>query len=96
MNTIGKKLSKLASSHNLMMAVCCIAMVGAFFVFAGSNIQSSLFSLALPLAACVGMHFVMHKMMGKNCHGTDQKKAKPGKSPLPDTGTVKSLPDSAQ
>jgi len=69
-------------------------MVGAFFVFAGGNIQSSLFSLALPLAACVGMHFAMHKMMGKSCHGAEEKKAKPGKSPLPDTGSVKSLSDS--
>lgn len=95
MDTIKNKLSNLARPHNLMMAACCVAMAGGFFIFAGSAVQSSLFNLALPLAACVGMHFVMHKMTGKKCHVTEEKKPQPGRSPLPDTGPVKSLAESS-
>ena len=96
MNTIGKKISALVKPQNMMMAACCVAMVGAFFLFAGSEVRSSLFSLALPLAACIGMHLVMHKMMGKSCHGTEKEKPVPGKSSMPDSGSVKSLPETTR
>lgn len=91
METSEKKPNSLFSSHNIMMALCCVAMVGAFFLFTGSGAQSSLFGLILPLAACLGMHIIMHKMMGKSCHESDKKEPIPGKSSMPDSGTVKPL-----
>lgn len=35
------------------------ASIGAVFSNAG---------LILPLVLCLGMHFVMHRMMGRSCH----------------------------
>jgi hypothetical protein len=56
-----------------MMLLCCLAMVGAFFLVSGETGGSGTFSLLLPLAACLGVHFLMHKMTGKSCH--DSKKS---------------------
>jgi len=95
MGLFGKKISTLFTPHNALMALCCAAMVGAFFVFVGNGATTSLFSLLVPLIACLGMHVVMHKFMGKSCHGADGKEPTPGKSRLPESGAVKSLPDSA-
>jgi len=94
MGTFGKKISTLLTPHNALMALCCVAMVGAFFVFAGGEATFSLLSLLAPLAACLGMHVVMHKFMGKSCHSSDEKAPNPGKSRVPNSGTVKSLGNS--
>lgn len=68
----------LMSSSNMAMWGCCIAMVGggAFLYFSGGASAlggSGSLSIALPLLACVGMHFVMHRMMGRSCHGTKEE-----------------------
>ena len=94
MEIFGKKISTLLTPHNALMALCCVAMVGAFFVFAGGGATTGLFSLLAPLAACLGMHVLMHKFMGKSCHDSDEKAPSPGKSRVPDSGTVKSLENS--
>lgn len=77
------------------MALCCVAMVAAVFVIAGSGVETSLFSLLVPLAVCIGMHVVMHKFMGKSCHGSEKENPNPGKSRVPDAGTVKSIPNTS-
>ena len=58
--------------HNWFMMACCLAMVAgfAFVAFTGPADQtfwSRVFS-ASPLLVCVGMHLVMHRLMGKSCH----------------------------
>lgn len=59
-----------ANSHKTMMVICCIAMIaGAYLIFRGSSSFGS-FEILLPLVICVGMHFVMHKMMGGDGHKT--------------------------
>jgi len=58
----------LLSSHAGMMFVCCAAMIGAFFLAGAILPAGSIWVSLLPLAACVGMHFVMHKFMGVDCH----------------------------
>lgn len=60
------------SAHNLLMAACCLAMIIGIgiILFAGSStetIAAKAFT-ALPLLACVAMHIVMHRFMGKSCH----------------------------
>lgn len=94
MGSLVKKISTLFTPHNALMALCCLAMVGAFFVFAGDGAKTGLFSLLVPLVACLGMHLVMHKFMGKSCHGPNEDASSPGKSRVPDSGTRKSLTSS--
>jgi hypothetical protein len=45
--------------------------VAAFFI-AGGTIAGlwTNFGLFVPIALCLGAHVVMHKMMGKSCHGS--------------------------
>lgn len=66
------RFKSLFSSHNAMMLLCCVAMVVGFFAILGKG-GSTLSALA-PLAICLGLHLVMHKMMGKSCHGSEHKK----------------------
>lgn len=57
----------------LGMAACCIIMmVPIALVLLGGASIGAVFSnagLILPLVLCLGMHFVMHRMMGRSCHG---------------------------
>lgn len=75
------KAAKNSSIMNLFMMACCIPMVigGAIIFFsipAEQGLSARLFAMA-PIAGCLGMHFVMHKFMGKSCHSkTDQKETK--------------------
>ncbi len=62
------RLKNFISSHNTMMLICCAAMAVGFFAVIGRG-GSTLSALA-PLAICVGAHLVMHKVMGKSCHGS--------------------------
>lgn len=60
------------------MAVCCFIMIApiAVVLLAGGGIASITNNLGLlaPLALCLGMHFVMHRMMGRSCHdASDQE-----------------------
>ena len=54
------------------MAVCCIVMLApiAAVLLAGGGIASITNNLGLlaPLALCLGMHVIMHRMMGRSCH----------------------------
>ncbi|MCW9033527.1 MAG: DUF2933 domain-containing protein [Alphaproteobacteria bacterium] len=64
------RLKNLFSSHNTMMLICCAAMAVGFFAIIGRG-GSTLSALA-PLAICVGAHLIMHKVMGKSCHGSEE------------------------
>lgn len=72
---------KPALSSKIMhygMMVCCAVMllpVAAFFIAGGSiaGLWSNV-GLFAPIALCIGAHVVMHKMMGKSCHGSKQEK----------------------
>jgi hypothetical protein len=63
-----KHLKSFFGSHMGMMLVCCLAMVGAYFVFASGIAEGSTLAALAPLIACVGVHFLMMKMTGKSCH----------------------------
>jgi hypothetical protein len=56
-----------------MMACCAVMLVplGAFLLAGGTlgGLTGNLGLLA-PLALCLGAHFVMHRMMGRSCHGS--------------------------
>ena len=58
---------------NLGMMACCVIMVApiAAVLLAGGGIASITVNLGalLPLALCLGLNFVMHRMMGRSCHG---------------------------
>lgn len=60
------------------MIACCAVMllpVATFFLAGGAI--SGLWENAgvfAPLALCVGMHFVLHRVMGKSCHGEASEK----------------------
>lgn len=64
-------------SHWLMMA-CCVAMVAGvgLIVLAAPEGQplTQLLWAASPLLACLGMHLVMHKLIGTSCHSEKSKK----------------------
>ena len=49
--------------------------VAGFFLAggAGAGISQTLTAFA-PLLLCVGAHLVMHKVMGKSCHGGEEAK----------------------
>lgn len=67
----------LAAKRSLFMRygmlVCCIAMMlpVASYLLRGGTLGGLFDNLALvvPLVACVGMHFVLHRLTGKSCHG---------------------------
>ena len=68
--------------------VCCVAMMLpiAGYVLSGGTFGGLLDNLALvvPLLACVGTHFVLHRLTGKSCHGGHDERdapARPGATP---------------
>ncbi len=64
----GSRFAKLG------MAACCVFMTipVAAVLLAGGGLSTITGNIGLiaPLALCLGMHFVMHKMMGRACHGS--------------------------
>lgn len=68
MNEILSRVKKILNGHTLMMLVCCAAMFAGLYFFVKSDLGSGSWGLLLPLLICVGMHFIMHRMMGSNCH----------------------------
>jgi len=63
------------------MWACCAAMLLpiAVFVMAGglsAGLFSGLYAFA-PLLLCVGAHVIMHRMMGKSCHGAASEEDEP-------------------
>ncbi|UWP93906.1 DUF2933 domain-containing protein (plasmid) [Aliiroseovarius crassostreae] len=76
-NAIGSGQSKLM--HYGMMACCAIMLLPIAGYFVAGGTLGGLWSNStafLPLLLCVGAHFVMHKMMGKSCHGGSRKVAR--------------------
>lgn len=63
--------------HALMWACCLLMAIGVGFVIwptlENQSVITTLLSLS-PLLACVGMHIVMHRFMGKSCHGDSNQK----------------------
>jgi hypothetical protein len=63
---------------NWLMMVCYSVMVSAIVMLAyfAPAEQSNLSWLTafLPILACVGVHFFMHKLLGKPCHGRGPRK----------------------
>ena len=61
------------------MLVCCIAMMLpiAGYLLSGGTFGGLLDNLALavPLLACVGTHFALHRLTGKSCHGGHRRRA---------------------
>jgi hypothetical protein len=60
------------------MWACCAVMllpIAAFMIAGGlaGGLTSGLYVFA-PLLLCVGAHVVMHRMMGKACHGATSEK----------------------
>lgn len=75
------------------MMICCTVMLLpiAWFLVAGGSL-SGLWSNAAffaPLLLCVGAHFVMHKMMGKSCHGASEEEKQVREIPFLTDGRVK-------
>lgn len=66
------------------MWACCAVMllpVGAYLVAGGwANGAGGLATFA-PLLLCVGAHLVMHRFMGKSCHGKAHDEADTGEAP---------------
>ena len=78
--TSGNSSRKRLNGHVLLVLACCAVMGGATGVLvagapAGQSPAQTLL-LAAPMLACVIMHVVMHRFMGKPCHahsGKDRK-----------------------
>ena len=54
------------------MIACCLIMVAPIAIVlltGGVDAVLGNIGLFLPLAACLGLHVVMHRMMGRSCHG---------------------------
>lgn len=65
---------KMLSGANLFMVACCAAMfvgTGIYLAYAPAD-QSFVETMlvAVPLLGCLAMHFVLHRLMGKSCHGS--------------------------
>ena len=76
----GNSIGSLFAGHNIFMMACCAAMViGTGFLIAtapaGQTIGQTLL-LAAPMLGCVGMHLLMHRFMGKSCHGDSKSESK--------------------
>lgn len=71
--------SRGSNLMKLGMTVCCIVMVLPILLLLSSGVglgwQLTNWAVFLPLGICLGMHIVMHKMMGKSCHGDHEKQA---------------------
>ncbi|MGR3512318.1 MAG: DUF2933 domain-containing protein [Paracoccaceae bacterium] len=59
------------------MMACCVVMVLpiVFYLVAGGTLAGLTSNLAVwaPLILCAGAHLLMFKLMGKSCHGSEQK-----------------------
>ena len=59
------------------MWACCAIMLAPILLYrAAGGLSSDLTNNAIlfaPLVVCLGAHFVMHRVMGKSCHGDEKK-----------------------
>lgn len=78
----GQNLVKKLNVHSLFMAACCLAMIIGIgtILFAGSTNETMATKAltALPLIACVAMHFVTHRFMEKSCNTRNSVKKNHG------------------
>ncbi|CAM3472931.1 DUF2933 domain-containing protein [Halomonas lysinitropha] len=67
----GQPLPHAGALHKWMMTGCMVLMGGAvlLFMWRGQSLSSGAW-LVLPLALCLGMHFLMHRHTGH--HQRDQ------------------------
>ena len=75
-NMTNESRTGLKGMHFAMIACCVLMLVPIVgLLLAGGGQESSGLSLTAtaPLLLCVGAHFVMHKMFGKNCHGKNKE-----------------------
>jgi len=72
-----QKSSSMPVMKYAMWACCAVMLLPiAAFVMAGGlagGLTSGLYAFA-PLLLCVGAHVMMHRMMGKSCHGAASEK----------------------
>ena len=67
------KVGRTNLMHLGMMACCAVMLLPILgFLAAGGTIGGLLSNsvVFLPLLLCVGAHLVMHKVMGRSCHGS--------------------------
>lgn len=64
--------SGMSALMRWMMGICCALMLVPVIIFfaGGGSIGDTrgLFGALLPMALCVGMHFVLHRFTGASCH----------------------------
>ncbi|TCD13726.1 DUF2933 domain-containing protein [Oricola cellulosilytica] len=72
------------------MWACCAVMAApiGFYLLAGGTASGILSKAGLvaPLLACVGLHLVMHRMLGKSCHGKPDEVETVKSEPVADLG----------
>lgn len=62
------------------MLACCIVMllpIAGYLLSGGTTAGLLDVALVVPLLACVGMHFVLHRLTGKSCHGGHDERDMP-------------------
>ncbi len=55
-----------------MWACCAIMLAPVILYFAAGGFSGGMLNSAIvfaPLLVCLGAHLVMHRLMGKSCHG---------------------------
>lgn len=77
----------LFGSHMGMMILCCLVMVGALWGISGIELGGGGGALLflIPLAVCLGMHFVMHRFMGHGGHKHPQEENQQASQETPGT-----------
>lgn len=55
--------------HYGMMACCAVMLLPVAGILIGGGGLGGATGALAPLLLCLGAHLVMHKMMGKSCHG---------------------------
>lgn len=83
------KTAGQAGSDKIMkygMWACCAVMLlplGAFLVSGGASGGAGGLATLAPIVLCVGAHLVMHRFMGKSCHGKAEDAETKAETPDP-------------
>lgn len=82
LNQTGNRFAKFG------MAACCLIMaapIAIVLLTGGVGAVLGNIGLFLPLALCLGMHVIMHRMMGRSCHGagSEQTESDPQRDAVP-------------
>jgi hypothetical protein len=59
------------------MWICCAVMLApvGFVMLGGAGLEGLSLGLLAPVALCLGAHGVMHRFMGRSCHGQGRRPA---------------------